>query len=124
MATWYLSLTSPPGTPPNWVFGPVWTALYVLIGFAGWRAWRRAGASAAVRLWGWQLFVNALWTPAFFGLHSTAAGLVVIVALWPPLVLTVRAFLNVDRIAAALMLPYAAWTGYATYLAAGFWWLN
>jgi translocator protein len=124
LATWYLSLTPPPGTPPSWLFAPLWSALYVLVGLAGWRVWRRAGASAALRLWGWQLLLSALWTPAFFALHSTAAGLLVILALWPILVLTVRAFVRVEPAAAVLMLPDVAWTGFATYLAAGFWWLN
>ena len=124
LAAWYLSLTPPPGTVPSWVFAPVWAALDVLIGLAGWRVWRHAGASAPLRLWGWQLLLNALWAPAFFGLHSTAGGLIAILALWPPLVLTVRAFLKVDRVAGVLMLPYAGWAGYATYLAAGFWLLN
>jgi len=124
LGTWYLSLTPPPGTPPNWVFAPVWSTLYVMIGLAGWLVWRRAGASAPLRLWGWQLLLNALWTPAFFGLHSTAAGLGVILALLLLILLTLRAFVTVERVAAALMLPYAAWAGYAAYLTAGFWWLN
>lgn len=122
--TWYPSLTAPPATPPAWVFGPVWTTLYVTIGVAGWLVWRRCGSSYPLRLWGWQLAANALWTPAFFGLQSPAVALVVILALLVLLTMTIRAFFTVMRPAAWLMLPYFAWTLFATYLNAGFWWLN
>lgn len=121
--TWYLSLAAPPGTPPNWLFPPVWTALYLMIGVAGWLAWRESGGMA-VRLWGWQLMANALWTPAFFGLHSPGAGMAVMAALLLLIVLTIRAFWGVSRRAALLMLPYAAWVGYAAYLNVGFLALN
>ncbi len=126
---WFRTLARPPGTPPNWVFGPVWTMLYLLMGIAAWLVWRGRDLAPhrsyrALRLWGWQLLLNAAWTPAFFGLHSTAAGLSVILALLLLILLTLRAFVTVERVAAALMLPYAAWAGYAAYLTAGFWWLN
>jgi tryptophan-rich sensory protein len=121
---WYLSLTPPPGTPPNWLFGPVWGVLYILMGIAAWLVWRQSGASRPIRLWGWQLLLNALWTPAFFGLHSPGLGLAVIAALLVLLVLTIRAFVRISRPAAWLMLPYLAWTAYAAYLNVGFWWLN
>lgn len=115
--------------PPNWVFPVVWTTLYVLIGIAAWLAWRQPLADPerrgrALRLWGWQLLANALWTPAFFGLRSPALGLLVLAALLPLIALTLRAFLALDRRAALLMLPYLLWSLYATYLNAGFWWLN
>ncbi len=121
---WYLSLTRPPGTPPNWVFGPVWTGLYVMIGVAGWLVWRRSTATRPLRLWGWQLAANALWAPAFFALHSPPLALAVNLVLLVLIVLTAEAFLRVRRSAAWLMAPYFAWTGYATYLTACFWWLN
>jgi len=121
---WYLSLIRPPGTPPNWLFGPVWGVLYALIGTAGWLVWRRAGASPALRLWGWQLGLNAAWTPAFFGLHSPRLALAVIAALVVFIGLTIRAFARIDRRAAWLLVPYLLWTGYALYLNAGFFWLN
>jgi len=124
LATWYLSLTPPPGAPPTWLIAPLSCSAYALMGLAGWLAWRRAGASAPLRLWGWQLLASALWVPALFGLQSTLAGLVVILALWPLLLLTLRAFLHIGASAAALMLPYAAWIGFATYLVAGLCWLN
>ena len=124
MRTWYLSLARPPGTPPNWLFAPVWTAIYLLMGTAAWMVWRRIGASRPIRLWGWQLAVNALWAPAFFGLHNTRLGLAVILLLLAMIALTMRAFARVQRRAAALLLPYLLWVGYATYLNFGFWWLN
>lgn len=129
VSSWYPTLNAPPGNPPNWLFPPVWTTLYVLIGVAAWLVWRRAadiGARAyrALRLWGWQLGIGALWTPAFFGLHSPALGLLVIVPLLAAIALTVRAFVRVERRAALLLVPYLAWVAYATYLNAGFWWLN
>lgn len=122
--TWYLTLRPPPLTPPGVVFGPVWTVLYVLMGVAAWRVWRTKGHAAALRLWGWQLAANALWTPAFFGLRSPTLGLVVILGLLALIVLTIRAFRAHDRWAAAMLLPYLAWVCFATYLNAGFWWLN
>ena len=121
---WYLTLTRPPGVPPNWAFPVVWTALYVLMGIAAWLAWRQLSHRRALRLWGWQLLANALWTPAFFGLHSPVLGIVVLAVLLPLIGLTIRAFIPLDRLAAGLMLPYLLWSLYATYLNAGFLWLN
>jgi translocator protein len=121
---WYLSLAAPPGTPPNWLFGPVWTALYVSIGFAGWLVWRRTLLTWPLRLWGWQLAANALWTPAFFGLRNPPLALAVSALLVVLIGITIRHFARIRPLAAWLMAPYLAWTCYATYLTAGFWWLN
>ena len=128
---WYLSLARPPGTPPAAWFGPVWTALYLLIGTAAWLVWRpqrppreSVGKRAALRLWSWQLLFNAAWTPAFFGLHSPGLALIVILPLAGLIGLTIRAFARIDRRASVLLLPYALWTCYACYLNAGFFWLN
>jgi tryptophan-rich sensory protein len=128
---WYLSLTPPPGTPPTALFGPVWTLLYLLMGTAAWLVWRQVpppgavfGKRAALRLWGWQLLLNAAWTPAFFGLHSPGFSLLVMLALAGLIGLTIRAFGRIHRPAAALLLPYALWMCYAGYLNAGFFWLN
>jgi len=126
---WYWSLTAPPGTPPAWLFAPVWTALYPVMGVAAWLVWRRidVGAErkrAALRSWGWQLLANSLWSPAFFGLHRPGLSLVVIVLLLASILLAIRRFVPLQPVAAVLMLPYALWVGYAAYLNAGFWWLN
>lgn len=126
---WYLTLARPPGTPPNWLFGPVWTVLYLTIGVSAWLVWRRIDVGlerkrAALRVWGWQLLLNAAWAPAFFGLRSTAWGLMVIVPLLGAILLTIRRFLPLQRWAALLLVPYAVWISYATYLNAALWWLN
>lgn len=121
---WYLSLTRPPATPPSWLFGPVWTLLYVMIGVAGWMVWRHSAATWPLRLWGWQLAANAFWTPAFFALHSPPLALAVSIVLLALVALTTRCFARLRPPAAWLMTPYLAWTCYATYLTAGFWWLN
>jgi tryptophan-rich sensory protein len=126
VAGWYASLAHPPGTPPNWLFGPVWTLLYVMMGVAAWRVWRRPapGQRVALRWWGWQLGLGALWTPAFFGLHSPLGGMLVLLGLVWLILRTIVSFAGQDRLAAALLLPYALWSCYAAYLNAGFLWLN
>jgi benzodiazapine receptor len=121
---WYASLHAPPGTPPNWLFAPVWAVLYVAIGTSAWLVWRRLGTGRALRLWGWQLAANALWAPAFFGLHSPALAIGVMAVLLVLIGLTIRAFRRVHRLAAALMLPYGFWCLYAAYLNMGFLLLN
>jgi tryptophan-rich sensory protein len=121
---WYLSLSRPPGTVPIWAFGPAWVALSVVIGAAGWLVWHRSRTTRPVLLWGWQLAAGALWTPAFFGLHNPLLALAVSCVLLALIVTTIHAFGRLHRLASWLMLPYLAWSGYATYLAAGFWWLN
>lgn len=126
--TWYPTLHAPWGKPPNWLFAPVWTTLYVLMGCAAWLVWRRPGSHSAshsaLRLWGWQLAANAAWTPLFFGLRSPGLALLMILALIGLLVATIRAFRPVSALATVLLLPYLAWTLYATWLNFGFWWLN
>ena len=124
VGTWYLSLTRPPGTPPGWVFGPVWTLLYVLMGLAAWLVWQRRAHRRALRIWSWQLALTAAWTPVFFGLRQTAPALLVILILLVAICLTIAAFARVRPVAALLLVPYLVWTCYATYLNAGFWWLN
>ncbi len=121
---WYLTLARPPGTPPNWAFPVVWSVIYVLIGLSAWQFWRCAGLGRALRVWGWSLALNAMWSPAFFGLHSVTLGLVVIVPLWLSIVWTMRVFAPIEKRAAWLLAPYLAWVSYAAYLNAGFWWLN
>ena len=123
IGTWYATLARPPGTPPNWVFAPVWTTLYVMMGVAAWLVWRRGGREA-LRLWGWQLLVNAIWTPLFFAIQSPGAALVVVLGLLLLVTLTAYTFGRLHRPAGFLMLPTVGWTTYATYLNAGFWWLN
>lgn len=121
---WYPHLHAPPFTPPSRVFGPLWMCLYVMIGVSGWLVWRRVGAAAQLRLWGWQLAANALWAPAFFGLRSPLLGMAVIAVMLPLIAMTIRAFRPLSRAAALLLLPYFGWTLFAAYLNAGFLVLN
>jgi tryptophan-rich sensory protein len=121
---WYASLHQPPGTPPNWVFAAVWTALYVMIGVAGWLVWRRSVAVRPLRLWGWQLAANACWVPAFFALRSPPLAFAVCLVLLALIARTMLSFWRLRPHAGWLMVPYLGWTCFATYLTAGFWWLN
>ena len=124
---WYPSLVKPSWTPPGWIFGPVWTVLYILMGVAAWRIWYRfrwRGARVPLTLFGIQLVLNALWTPAFFGLQSPLLGLVVILLLWAVLTATTIAFGRSDRPAGLMLLPYLAWVSFATILNFELWRLN
>ena len=125
---WYPSLAKPPGVPPNSVFGPVWTALYAMMGTSFALVWHRvpSGPSkrAALRTFLAQFLLNLAWTPLFFGAHLTGVALVVIVALWIMILLTILKFRSLDRLAALLLVPYLIWVSYATYLNAGYLVLN
>lgn len=123
--TWYQSLAKPSWTPPNWLFAPVWTTLYVLIGIAGWRvADPRSPGHRAWGLWWMQLALNGAWTPLFFGAHATGVALIVILALLVTIVMFIRATWHSDRIASLLFVPYLLWIAYASSLNAGVWWMN
>ncbi|MDA0374713.1 MAG: tryptophan-rich sensory protein [Planctomycetota bacterium] len=124
---WYSGLEKPLGTPPPWVFGPVWTALYLGIAVAGARLWRAAAGAArsrALGLYAAQLLLNAAWSWLCFGLHQLGWALVDLTVLLPILVLLVRTARAVSAMAAWLLVPYACWVGYATWLNAGLFWLN
>lgn len=124
---WYDTLAKPPFNPPNWVFGPVWTALYVLMAWAFYCVLRSPEGSArrrAIALFLVQMALNAIWSVAFFGLQWPAAGLAVILLLVAAIVATVHAFLAVDRIAGGALVPYLGWVAFATLLNASIWWLN
>ena len=125
---WYRTLTAPPLNPPSWVFGPVWTTLYTLMGIALWLVWRRAAPSPertrALDLFGVQIAVNAVWSPVFFGARALGAALVVILALLVLIAATALAFRRVRPDAAALLGPYLGWVAFATYLNFMYWWLN
>jgi tryptophan-rich sensory protein len=125
--SWYPSLQKPHWTPPNWLFGPVWTCLYVAMAIATWRVWRKAGTAAArieILLYLAQITLNLLWSILFFGLRSPLLGLIDIVALWTLLFTLQLRYLRRDQIAALLWLPYLLWVSFATALNAAIWWLN
>ncbi|MCE1236914.1 MAG: tryptophan-rich sensory protein [Hyphomicrobiales bacterium] len=123
---WYAGLAKPAITPPNWVFGPVWTALYALMIVAFHRVLTGGGGEGrgrAIALFLGQMALNALWSVAFFGLRSPGAGVAVILALDVAVAATLIAFYRRDRIAGLLLAPYLAWIGWATALNLGVWWL-
>jgi translocator protein len=128
VGSWYLTLDKPSWNPPSWVFGPVWTTLYVLMGVAAWLVWRSAAPAEAkrraARLFWAQLALNVLWSFLFFGLRSPALALGEILVLWAAILLTLRAFWRVRPLAGALLVPYLAWVSYATALTAAITWLN
>jgi benzodiazapine receptor len=124
---WYASLAKPEWTPPNAVFAPVWSVLYLLIALAAWLVWRKAGfkgASIALALFAAQLFLNALWSYLFFGLHRPGLAFFEILALWSLAVVVAVLFWREVRSAGVLMVPYVLWVGFASYLNFALWRLN
>jgi len=124
---WHAALTKPSWNPPNWVFAPVWTTLYVLIAIAGWLVWRARPArwaNTATVAWFVQMALNAMWSWLFFGLHQPLWSLIIIVAM----VIAIASFIVVAwphrRLAAWLFVPYLLWVSFATALNAAIWWLN
>lgn len=113
---WYQSLEKPFFNPPSWLFGPVWTTLYVMIGVAGARIWQRAPKSAAMQLWFAQMAFNLMWSPAFFGLQNPELALAVIAGM----LVTIIAFMvkakPIDRLSTLLFVPYLAWVAFASVL--------
>ena len=120
----YARLEQPSFAPPSWLFGPVWTVLYVAIAVAGWLVWRRVGWDRALTLWSVQLVLNAAWTPLFFGAGLYGVAWLEILTLLLVLVATVVAFGSRRLVAAWLMVPYLAWVSFASVLNAAIWWLN
>ena len=124
---WYQTLNKPAFNPPDRLFGPVWTALYLMMALAAWRVWRHRqnpGRRPALLLFTIQLVLNLLWSCLFFGLMAVGAALVEIVVLWAAILVTTVRFGRIDRPAGWLMLPYAAWVSFAGVLNAAIWWLN
>ena len=124
---WYATLDKPPWTPPSWLFGPVWTALYMAMGLAAWGVWRAGSGRPrrqALAAFGVQLALNALWTPVFFGLHRPGSALLVIGLLLVAIAVTIVLFGRIRRWAAALLVPYLAWVAFATALNASIWLRN
>lgn len=124
---WYAQLRKPSWNPPNWIFGPVWTTLYIMMAVAAWRIWRFGGDSGrqkALGLFLVQLCLNAIWTPIFFGLKQPALAFADIVLLWLAIGATAVAFFRMDRAAGWLMVPYLVWVSFAAVLNAMLWRLN
>ncbi len=124
---WYPTLHKPAWTPPDWVFGPVWTALYVLMALAAWLVWRRGGWVAnrtALGLFALQLALNAVWSGLFFALRSPAGGFADILLMWCAIVATIGSFWRVSTLAASLLVPYLMWVTYAAALNGVIWRMN
>ena len=124
---WYAGLAKPSFNPPNWVFRPVWTTLFVMMGIAAWRVWRAADRDTArfpLALFALQLAVNLGWSIAFFGLRSPGLAVAVILVLDLLVIATALAFRRIDGFAAMLLVPYLAWIGFATVLNIAIWRLN
>ncbi len=127
MPDWYMGLEQPEWSPPDAVFGPVWTILFILMAVAAWIVWARAGwskARLALSLYLLQLTLNVGWSAAFFGLRSPALGLIEIILLWLAILATIVAFLRHHRVAPLLLLPYIGWVTFAAALNFAIWELN
>lgn len=125
---WYTEIEKPTFNPPNTVFGPVWTVLYIMMGFAAGLIWSNGLEDPKVRralsLFGVQMLLNVLWSLLFFGLKSPGLALVDITLLLLTIILCIRAFHPIDRWAAYLLVPYVLWVSFATVLNASIWLLN
>ncbi len=121
---WYRSLEKPFFNPPAWIFAPVWTVLYVLIGIAGARVWLKAPASAAMQIWFAQIALNMMWSPAFFGLEAPGLALLVISGLLVTIIGFIWRAGPIDRVARLLFFPYLAWVSFATLLNASIFLMN
>jgi tryptophan-rich sensory protein len=128
LGNWYANLHKPFFNPPIWIFGPVWTTLYIMMGISAYLVWRKGLDSKIVRIalgcFIVQFFLNAIWTPLFFGLRSPMLGLIDIVLLLNAIIVTVFAFSKISRPAALLLVPYLVWVSFATILNASIYLLN
>lgn len=129
IASWYPTLIKPVFNPPNWIFGPVWTLLYIMMGVAGGMVWNRIdtdeeNVKKAFKFFIYQLAFNALWSYLFFGLQNPFLAFIEIILLWLLIFETYNQFKKIERVAGLLLLPYIAWVSFATILNGSIWWLN
>ncbi len=136
IAGWYATLVKPAINPPAWVFGPVWTTLFALMGISAWLVWRNAEIASlqaprndrkikiALGIFFGQLVLNTLWSIIFFGLHSPGGAFIEIVFLWLAILATIIVFYKISRLAAWLLVPYILWVSFAGYLNYAIWALN
>jgi tryptophan-rich sensory protein len=126
--TWYTTLAKPALNPPSWVFGPVWTTLYALMGIAAFLVWQKGwhhqGVRKALTVFGLQLILNTLWSIIFFSLHSPLWALVDITLMWLAIVWTMILFYKISKPTLWLLLPYIMWVSFAAYLNGAIWFLN
>ncbi len=121
---WYANLQKPFFNPPNWIFGPVWTALYLMIAFVGWRTWQCRDSATLKRVWAVQLFLNFFWSPVFFWAQMPGLAFCIIVCLMLVVLVFIRTAWRQDHLSAQLFVPYAAWLGFASLLNLAIFYLN
>ncbi len=118
--TWYAALNKPSFNPPNWLFGPVWTILYLMMGISLFIIWKEDLKNKVVKsaftVFMIQLFLNTIWSIVFFGMQSLAGGLIIIVLLWIMILITILKFMKISRVAGILLIPYLLWVSFATFL--------
>jgi tryptophan-rich sensory protein len=118
--TWYAGLEKPSFNPPNWIFGPVWTTLYILMGISLYLVWSKGIEKKEVQqgmlFFGIQLFINALWSIIFFGLHQPLIAFIEIIIMWIMILITIIKFYNISKPAAYLLIPYILWVSFASVL--------
>ena len=134
IAGWYAGISKPAFNPPSWVFGPVWTTLFLLMGIAAFLVWsayakatkrkQKKRIQIALIVFGIQLVLNTLWSIIFFGLHSPGGALIEIVFLWLAILATISTFAKIAKPAAWLLVPYILWVSFAMYLNYSIWMLN
>ena len=128
IGTWYANIKKPAFNPPDWIFAPVWTTLYILMGISAFLVWQKGFEKPAVRaalaVFSIQLILNVLWTPAFFGARSPLLGLFVIIPLWCAILYTIILFYGISRISAVILAPYFTWVSFAVFLNAALFYLN
>jgi tryptophan-rich sensory protein len=116
---WYAALLKPSFSPPNWVFGPVWTSLYCLMGISAFLIWQKRKSPVArsgLTIYGVNLVANMLWSVVFFGFHRPEAGLLVILILWSTIIVMIKRFWPINQLASLLLIPYLLWVTFATFL--------
>jgi translocator protein len=119
ISTWYTNLIKPSFSPPNWLFGPVWTMLYILMGVSVFLIWRKKtnkNIKAALRLYLIQLGLNFSWSFVFFGLHQPLLAFINILALWIAIIMTIQKFKSISKLASGLLVPYLLWVTFASIL--------
>ena len=118
--TWYAALNKPSFNPPNWLFGPVWTVLYLMMGISLFIVWKEDLKNKIVKsafiIFMIQLFLNTIWSVVFFGMQSISGGLIIIVLLWLMILFTIIKFMKISRVAGILLIPYLLWVSFATFL--------
>lgn len=124
---WYTTINKPSWNPPDWVFGPVWSTLYLMMAVSAWLIWRRGGLRAArtpLTVFAIQLALNSLWSVLFFGMQQPGLAAIEIVILWAAILATVISFWRQSKVAGGLLIPYLLWVSFATVLNVTIWRLN